>query len=142
MRRRHDESVRMGDVQWVEDVGEYRLSIYLPQLRRGDLQMALRGNQLMISGVRTMGNSWWGMRQMVYRRSFALPGDADPDRISGRLEWGRLRIRIPKYSSRSNSGTTETLENGLTDFENCVRIIGKVVRRGINRILHILKHGL
>ena len=140
MRRRRSMGVR--DAEWKEGVGEYRLSIYLPQLRRGDLQMAVQGNQLMIQGTRTVGNSWWGMRQIVYRRSFALPADADPERISGRLEWGKLRIRIPRQGHSLPAAFEGYGTDWWKDFQKEVRVFGKVVRRGIDRILHILKHGV
>lgn len=81
----------------------YQLSIELPGLGAEDVEVRLKDGLLVISGKKSdeheenradrhLSERRWGS----FRRSLALPSDADPARIEATFSRGVLRLHLPK----------------------------------------------
>jgi HSP20 family protein len=75
----------------------------LPGVRDEDLEISVRGNQLVVNGKREAEQRNEGDRFYVYERSygsftrtFTLPTGVDTDNIRAELSNGVLRLSIPK----------------------------------------------
>ena len=65
------------------------------QVDKETLLIEARAEVAMPSGLEALHAE---VRSKAYRRSFALSGELDPDRIEARLKDGVLRLHIPKRS--------------------------------------------
>jgi HSP20 family protein len=89
------------DIQETES--HYVLTMDAPGIRRDDLKIELRGNQLSISGRRHLDESKEkGQLHLVERRCgrferiFALPDSIEPEKIEADYHDGVLAVAVPK----------------------------------------------
>lgn len=88
----------------VDETGtHYLMSFDLPGIRKEDLKIEVRDNQLMVSGMRKheMKEEQANRLSMErftgsFMRSFTLPSSVDPNRIEANYENGVLHVAIPK----------------------------------------------
>ncbi len=84
------------------DLGEaYRLIVDLPGIAQDDLEIALRGRQLTIAGLREMngGERAFVVRERAgghFQRTLELPGDVHYEASSAQLREGLLILHLPK----------------------------------------------
>ena len=84
------------------DLGEaYRLIVDLPGVAQDDLEIALRGRQLTVAGLREMnaGEQTFAVRERAgghFQRTLELPGDVDYGASSAQLREGLLILHLPK----------------------------------------------
>lgn len=76
-----------------EDVDRYVLSVDLPGVREGDIDVEAQGQRLRLSATRHLDGD---EREVRYERLFVLPDGADGGRIEARLADGVLVLEIPK----------------------------------------------
>jgi HSP20 family protein len=91
--------IPMADVEETDDA--YMADIELPGLDRKDIDVALEGRRLIVTGERKEKE-----RQGILRRrtrsvgrfyfDIQLPGDVDPNGVSANLHDGVLAVRVPK----------------------------------------------
>jgi HSP20 family protein len=79
----------------------YLVRAELPGMRRDDVEVELRGNELRITGELTEEKGEGEGKPLRHRHGkFAyrtsLPADADPDKIDAQLADGILTVRLPK----------------------------------------------
>jgi HSP20 family protein len=74
-------------VDVLENDSEFLLIADLPGVTKDALQITSNGNQLEIAGETDT---------LEYRRSFALGDDVDLETVEAKLEYGELRIHLPK----------------------------------------------
>src|SRR5262245_49331070 len=86
-----------------EDENQFLIKAELPEVGREDVKVSLNENTLSITGERRIENE--EKREGYHRverrygqfyRSFTLPPNADPERISAQFKEGVLRLSIPK----------------------------------------------
>lgn len=94
----------------VQETGtEYRLTMDLPGLDKGDVQLQVKDNVLQVVAERNDETSEGSEDSYLYRerhygrqeRSFLLPADADPERITATFDKGQLTIAVPKREGAS-----------------------------------------
>ena len=84
------------------DLGEaYRLIVDLPGVAQDDLEIALRGRQLTIAGLREMNGSeqTFVVRERAgghFQRTLELPSDVHYEASSAQLREGLLILHLPK----------------------------------------------
>ena len=89
-----------------ETDAEYRIKAELPEVDRKDVHVSVENGHITISGERTVSDeendatqhrveSFYGS----FSRSFALPDDANADKISAESKNGILKVHIPKTKS-------------------------------------------
>lgn len=84
------------------DLGEaYRLIVDLPGVAQDDLEIALRGRQLTIAGLREMNGSeqTFAVRERAgghFQRTLELPVDVHYEASSAQLREGLLILHLPK----------------------------------------------
>ncbi len=84
------------------DLGEaYRLIVDLPGVAQDDLEIALRGRQLTVAGLREMNRSdpAFVLRERPsghFQRSLELPSDVHYEASSAHLRDGLLILHLPK----------------------------------------------
>jgi len=84
------------------DLGEaYRLIVDLPGVAQDDLEIALRGRQLTIAGLREMngGDQAFVLRERSsghFQRSLELPAEVHHEASSAHLREGLLILHLPK----------------------------------------------
>lgn len=77
----------------------YLLSFDLPGVKKEDLKLDLRNNQLTVSGERKEEFKGRGARERYYgsfSRSFILPSGVNADQVEAHFESGVLQIELPK----------------------------------------------
>ncbi len=81
---------------------EFLVLAEVPEVKRSDIDIRVRGHALTIEGERKLRRSLmegYHRLERVYgkfHRSFLLPGSVDQDRITASLKDGILRIVLPK----------------------------------------------
>ena len=87
----------------VERENEIRVTVELPGMEAGDIDVNLENNLLTISGEkkeeRQEERDTWHLSERRYgkfTRSFVLPRDVEPDGIQARVDNGVLSVTIPK----------------------------------------------
>jgi HSP20 family protein len=81
---------------------EYLVRAEVPEVKRSDIDIRVRGNTLTIEGERKLrrtGMEGYHRLERVYgrfQRSFLLPGSVDQDSITALLKDGILKIVLPK----------------------------------------------
>ncbi len=92
------------------------LSLEIPGVERGDIEIEVQGVYLKVSGVRqeptASGCMRWHQMEIVYgpfERVVALPQEVDPERIRATYREGFLRIEIPREASGSRTVPIDTL---------------------------------
>jgi HSP20 family protein len=71
----------------LENDNEFLLIADVPGVTKDTLQVTANGNQLELAAQTDL---------LDYRRSFALGDDVDLETIEAKLEYGELRIHLPK----------------------------------------------
>jgi HSP20 family protein len=86
-----------------EEEGELVMKAELPGVDKNDIAIDVKNNVLTLKGERsteeTDKKENWYRRERVYgsfTRSFELPDDVDPEKISADYKDGVLKIRFPK----------------------------------------------
>lgn len=91
-------------VDIVEDPSEYLITTELPQVRKEDVKITLENGRLTVSGERKPKEEKDDRK--IHRlerpcgpffRTFALPEDADPGRVSAVFREGVLHITVSKH---------------------------------------------
>jgi HSP20 family protein len=90
-------------VDIVEDEKEYLIKAELPEVRREDVKVSVEEDVLTVSGERKFekeekGKKYHRIERAYgrYARSFTLPDDADPSKVTAEFKDGVLRVRLPK----------------------------------------------
>jgi HSP20 family protein len=90
-------------VDIVEDEKEYLIKAELPEVRREDVKVSVEEGVLTVSGERKFekeekGKKYHRIERAYgrYARSFTLPDDADPSKVTAEFKDGVLRVRLPK----------------------------------------------
>jgi HSP20 family protein len=97
-----------------ETDGHYEVTAELPGVKPEDVKVSVSGDVLTVEGEkRAEKEEETAEGHMVersfgtFRRSFRLPIDPDPDKVSATQEAGVLKVQIPK---RQESGGTKQIE--------------------------------
>ena len=90
----------------VEKADAYFISADLPGMKEEDLDVTVQDNYLLISGSRSAEQRQEGDSYYLYERrfgnfsrTFALPDNADPEKIDADLKNGVLELRVAKRES-------------------------------------------
>lgn len=90
-------------VDIVETNDEYVVTAEVPGVKKNDLTLEVHEGVLTIRGEKRSQRDeesekgrWLERSYGTFSRSFSLPSDADPDRISASFEDGVLTVRLPK----------------------------------------------
>lgn len=90
-------------VDITEDDREYVIKAELPEVRKEDVKVTVEHGTLNISGARTMEKEEKGRRYHriersygSFVRSFALPDDADAQKVNAEFKDGVLHVRVQK----------------------------------------------
>lgn len=96
------------DIEVKETSNEYKICVDVPGMKEEDVDIALSGNRLTISGKREEERREEGEQLYVversygsFSRSFTLPPGADLDNVKADLREGVLRVDIPKRTVES-----------------------------------------
>lgn len=88
---------------------EYKVQAELPSVKKDDVKVTLEEGVLSISGERKAEKEEKGerfhRREVSYGsflRRFALPDDADAEKIEATFEDGMLKVRVPKLPSKES----------------------------------------
>ncbi len=108
---RQDEGQGRKMVEWApsvdisEEEGAYVVKAELPEVQREAVKVLVENGILSISGERTRNTEKTGIRYHrvereygAFLRSFTLPEDADPKKISANMKDGVLTVRIEKLA--------------------------------------------
>ena len=90
-------------VDIVEDGNEYLIKVEAPEVRKEDLKLSVNNGVLTITGERKFEKEEKGKRyhrmERAYghfSRSFTLPEDSDPGRVTAQYEDGVLKVHVAK----------------------------------------------
>lgn len=100
-------------VQWTptvdisEDDQEYLIEVEIPEVQKQDVHVTVDGGVLSIQGERRFEkedkNKKYHRIERCYgsfRRSLAMPDDADPDQVSAEFKDGLLRVHLAKSEAK------------------------------------------
>ena len=86
-----------------EDEKEYLIKAELPEVKKEDVKVSVQDDVLTISGERTLEKEEKGKKYHrveraygIFSRSFTLPEDADPSKVSAEFKDGVLKVRLTK----------------------------------------------
>ena len=90
-------------VDIAEDDKEYLIKVELPEVKREDVKVAVQDDVLTISGARKFEKEEQGKKYHrveraygSFTRSFTLPEDADPAKVSADFKDGMLKVHLAK----------------------------------------------
>jgi HSP20 family protein len=90
-------------VDIVEDEKEYLIKAELPEVKREDVKVSVEEGVLTVSGERKFEKEEKGKKYHrieraygCYARSFTLPDDADPSKVTAEFKDGVLKVHLPK----------------------------------------------
>jgi len=90
-------------VDIVEEEKEYLIKAELPEVKREDVKVSVEEGVLTVSGERKFekeekGKKYHRVERAYgrYARSFTLPDDADPSKVTAEFKDGVLRVHLPK----------------------------------------------
>lgn len=90
-------------VDITEDDKEYLIKAELPEVKKDDVKVAVDEDVLTITGERKFkkeekGNKYHRVERAYgnFTRSFTLPEDVDPGKVSGEFKEGLLSVHLPK----------------------------------------------
>ena len=85
------------------DEDAYRITLELPGVEEGDIDLTLEDSTLTVTGEKTAereekGDTWFFSERQYgsFRRSFRMPGDADLEQVEADLKDGVLTITVPR----------------------------------------------
>ncbi len=99
-------------VDIAEDDEEFLIAADLPELKKEDVQVAVKDGVLSISGERKHESEETDKKKKFHRiersfgryvRSFRLPDNVDPEKVKAKFEDGVLRVRLPKCEQLESS---------------------------------------
>jgi len=115
------------DIQEQEDA--YTLRVALPGVRQDDVNIEIRGNQVVINGhvreeqERERGNYLLRERRVgQFYRTFTLPSEVNADQAEATYANGILSLRLPKSETKRTrqipirAGDEQRLESGQTQM--------------------------
>jgi HSP20 family protein len=86
-----------------EDSKQYQVKAELPEMKREDVKVAVVDGTLTISGERKLGPEEKDRKQHRleraygrFERSFSLPEDASPEKVTAELKDGVLKVHLAK----------------------------------------------
>jgi len=86
-----------------EDDKEYLIKVELPEVKKDDVKVTVENGVLTISGERKFEKEDKGVRYHriersygYFARSFSLPEDADPEKVSAEFKDGILKVHVAK----------------------------------------------
>ena len=94
-------------VDIMEDDGEYTIKAELPEVAKEDVIVSVNDGVLVIQGERTMEKEEGEEKGKYHRieraygsfaRSFSLPDDVEPEKISAEHKEGMLCVHLPKQA--------------------------------------------
>jgi HSP20 family protein len=91
-----------GTANLYETPDAYWVELPLPGVKPEDVEVTVQENLLTLAAKRswqTPENAkpiWQGFGQGQWKQSFTLPGEVNPDKVSASLEYGILRLELPK----------------------------------------------
>lgn len=95
-------------VDIVENEKAYELHVAAPGMNKEDFQLEAKDNLLTVSGERKFESekkdtSWHSIETQFgsFSRSFTLPENADPSKITARYNNGILEVSIPKDEKKA-----------------------------------------
>ena len=87
----------------IEGERDYKITAELPGMAEKDVEIALMGDVLTLKGEKKEEHEENGRNRYVserrfgsFQRSFALPEDADPEKIVAKFKNGVLAVTVPK----------------------------------------------
>ena len=90
-------------VDIIEQNGEYLVKAEVPGVKKEDLKVRVEDGTLQITGERKSGKEDKGLKfhrverfYGSFERSFALPEDVDPTRVTSEFRDGILQVHLPK----------------------------------------------
>jgi HSP20 family protein len=90
-------------VDVAEDSNEYAITVELPGVEKEDVKVTVENGTLLIKGERKFESEEKGKQyhriERAYGsfvRSFALPENAEPDKVGANFKNGMLKITLPK----------------------------------------------
>lgn len=100
--------------EWVAPASEasaddnvYRISIELPGVEEGDIQLSAESGVVTLKGEKKTereekGETWFFSERQYgsFSRSFRLPPDADEDKVTADLKNGVLTVTVPKAKAQ------------------------------------------
>lgn len=93
-------------VDITEDASEYLIKAELPEVSRDDVKVTVENGMLTLKGERRLEKEETGRKfhrvERAYGsflRSFHLPEDTDPSKVSAEFKDGVLLIRLPKQEA-------------------------------------------
>ncbi len=105
------------DITGTDDA--YLISIELPGVEEKDVEVELRGDNLIIRGEKKneheeKGENFHRMERSYgsFRRTLSLPDDVDPDKITAEHKSGVLRIILPRKKEALPAGRTIKVDKG------------------------------
>lgn len=94
-------------VDITEDEKEYLVTADLPQISKDDVKVVVENGSLVIKGERRSENEHKDKKVHriersygSFHRSFALPEDADGNRVTANFKDGVLRVSLPKSEEK------------------------------------------
>jgi len=90
-------------VDITEDPKEYLIKAELPEIKKDEIKIGVQNDVLVISGERKYEKEEKDKKYHrieraygSFSRSFTIPEDADPDKVSAEFKEGVLHVHIPK----------------------------------------------
>jgi HSP20 family protein len=83
----------------LDEEKRYSVSLDIPGLKKEDINLEVKDNQLIVTGERKKGEQQIVRSEKVYgkfTRIFTLPQDVNADGILAKFEYGVLEISLPK----------------------------------------------
>ncbi|MGJ8643367.1 MAG: Hsp20/alpha crystallin family protein [Luteolibacter sp.] len=94
-------------VEISEDDKQYSISADLPQVYRDDVKVVVENDKLIVSGERKQLETTEGTkvhrterRYGMFRRTFNLPDDADPEAVNASFKDGVLTVTVAKSEAK------------------------------------------
>ena len=109
-RERNHETLAMAEwmplVDISEDDREYLITAELPEVKKEEIRVHVENGELTIQGERKLEREEKGKKYHriergygSFTRSFALPDDADPTKVSAEFRDGTLKVHLPKSAT-------------------------------------------
>lgn len=101
------------------DAETYRISLELPGVDEGDIDIGIDHGMLTIRGEKKQeheekSETWYFSERQygAFQRSFRLPADADEAGVKAELKDGVLTVSVPRRKPAGTAGRKVTIERG------------------------------
>ncbi|MCR8722876.1 Hsp20/alpha crystallin family protein [Frigidibacter sp. ROC022] len=112
--------------EWVAPAAEatangdvYRVSVELPGVSEDDVEITLDNDVLTMKGEKTSereekGDTWFFTERQygAFQRSFRMPPDADPDKVSAEMKDGVLTVSVCKRDAQKSNAKSIKITRG------------------------------